>query len=51
MYLCLYGFLCNFGIQYKYGSSSESLLTVMPKEDKTDTWLSSTSDSDNAVYV
>ena len=44
MNLCLYGFLCIFGIQYMYGKSSSSSLVSIPNEVRTDLWLSSTSD-------
>ena len=44
--LCLYGILCIFGIQHMYGKSSSSSLVYIPKETRTDLWLSSNSDAD-----
>ena len=49
MNLCLYGFLCIFGIQYMYGKSSSSPLVSIPNEVRTDLWLSSTSDAEKSV--
>ena len=53
IYRCLYGVLWSFGIQYKHGSSEVpvSVLNLIPKDDKTDLWLSKISDSDNVVAV
>ena len=51
MNLCLYGFLCIFGIQYMYGKSSSSLLVSIPNEMRTDLWLSSTSDTEKSVRL
>ena len=50
---CLYGFLCNFEIQYRDGISSFLAPTERPKEEITDLWLSiiSSNDSVVAVYV
>ena len=49
--LCLYGFLCIFGIQYMYGKSSSSSLASIPNEVRTDLWLSSTSDVEKSVRL
>ena len=51
MNLCLYGFLCIFGIQYMYGKSSSSSLVSIPNEVRTDLWLSSTSDAERSVRL
>ena len=58
MNLCLYGFLCIFGIQYMYGKSSSSSLVSIPNELRekgrdlrTDLWLSSTSDAERSVRL
>ena len=51
MNLCLYGFLCIFGIQYMYGKSSSSSLVSIPNEVRTDLWLSSTSDTERSVRL
>ena len=51
MNLCLYGFLCIFGIQYMYGKSSSSSLASIPNEVRTDLWLSSTSDAEKSVRL
>ena len=51
MNLCLYGFLCIFGIQYMYGRSSSSSLVSIPNEVRTDLWLSSTSDAEKSVRL
>ena len=53
MNLCLYGFLCIFGIQYMYGKSSSSSLVCMPNEVimRTDLWLSSTSNAKKSVRL
>ena len=51
MNLCLYGFLCIFGIQYMYGKSSSSSLVSIPNEVRTDLWLSSTSDEERSVRL
>ena len=51
MNLCLYGFLCIFGIQYMYGKSSSSSLVSIPNEVRTDLWLSSTSDAEKSVRL
>ena len=32
---CLYGSLCNFGIQYKEGKSASSSRVLIPKDDRT----------------
>ena len=57
MNLCLYGFLCFFGIKYMYGKSSSSSLVSIPNEMRTDlcdlsedrVWLPSTSDAEKSV--
>ena len=49
--LCLYGFLCIFGIQYIYGKSSSSSLVSIPNEVSTDLWLSSTSNEEKSVRL
>ena len=36
MNLCLYGFLCIFGIQYMYGKSSSSSLVSIPNDVRTE---------------
>ena len=51
MNLCLYGFLCIFGIQYMYGKSSSSLLVSITNEVRTDLLLSSTSDAEKSVRL
>ena len=51
MNLCLYGFLCIFGIQYMYGKSSSSSLISIPNEMRTDLWLSSTSYAEKSVRL
>ena len=51
MNLCLYGFLCIFGIQYMYGKSSSSSLVSIPNEVRTDLWLSSTSDEEKSLRL
>ena len=51
MNLCLYGFLCIFGIQYMYGKSSSSSLVSIPKEVRTYLWFSSTSDAEKSVRL
>ena len=51
MNLCLYGFLCIFGIKYMYGKSSSSSLVSIPNEVRTDLWLSSTSDTETSVRL
>ena len=51
MNLCLYGFLCIFGIQYMYDKSSSSSLVSIPNEVRTDLWLSSTSDAEKSVRL
>ena len=51
MNLCLYGFLCIFGIQYMYGKSSSSSLVSVQNELRTDLWLSSTSDTEKSVRL
>ena len=51
MNLCLYGFLCIFGIQYMYGKSSSSSLVSIPNEVRTDLWLSSTSDAEKSGEI
>ena len=47
MNLCLYGFLCIFGIQYMYGKS----LVSIPNEVRTDLWLSGTSDAEKSARL
>ena len=39
MNLCLYGFLCIFGIQYMYGKSSLSSLVSIPNEVRKDLFI------------
>ena len=51
MNLCLYGFLCIFGIEYMYGKSSSSSLVSIQKEVRTDLWLSSTSGAEKSVRL
>ena len=36
---CLYGTLCNFGIQYKEGKSASSSRVLIPKDDRTERWF------------
>ena len=36
---CLYGSLCNFGIQYKEGKSASSSRVLIPKDDRTERWF------------
>ena len=50
---CLYGFLCIFGIQYRYmyGESSSSSLVSIQKEVRTDLRMSSTSDADKSLRL
>ena len=49
--MCLYGFLCIFGIQYMYGKSSSSSIVSIPNEVRTDLWLSGTSDAEKSVRL
>ena len=51
MNLCLYGFLCIFGIQYMYGKSSSSSLVSIPNEMRTDLWFSNTSDAEKSMRL
>ena len=51
MNLCLYGFLCIFGIQYMYGKSSSLSLFSIPNEVGIDLWLSSTSDAKQSARL
>ena len=51
MNLCLYEFLCIFGIQCMYGKSSLSSLVSIPNEVRTDLWLSSTSDAEKSARM
>ena len=51
MNLCLYGFLCIFGIQYMYGKYSSSSLVSIPNEVRTDLLLSITSDAEKSVRL
>ena len=51
MNLCLYGFLCIFGIQHMYGKSSSSSLVSIPNEVRANLWLSSTSDTEKSVRL
>jgi len=51
IYLSLYGHLCNLGIQYKEGKSTQSSLIHYPKDEITDLESISSLESDVAVYV
>ena len=51
MTLCLYGFLCVFGIQYMYCKSSSSSLVSISNEVRTDLRFSSTSDAEKSVRL
>ena len=51
MNLCLYGFLCIFGIQYMYGKSSSSSPVSISNDVRSDLWLSSTSDAETSVIL
>ena len=51
MNLCLYDFLCIFGIQYMHGKSSSSSLVSNPNEVSIYLWLSSTSDAEKSVRL
>ena len=48
---CWYGLLCIFEIQWIYGKSSSSSFGSIPKEVKTDLWLSSKSDAEKSVSL
>ena len=51
MNLCLYGFVCIFGIQYMYGKSSSSSLVSIPNKERTDLWLFSISDAEKSLRL
>ena len=51
MSLCLYAFLCIFGIQYIDGKSSSLSLVSIPNVVRTDLWLSGTSDAEKYVIL